>query len=101
MNVQNSPVDVGFYGPERSHLWCSTATETLHFWGWADAAAEPDKDADAIEQEALQAASADMLHVPDAREYLSACLRPHKAFRGEVWCIALRSSPTVTGAARR
>lgn len=83
MNMHNAPVEVGFYGEAQGRLWCRSGTETLHFLGWSDAAAEPEREANDMEQEG-SATPEDMVHMLDAREQLSKQIDRQASFRGRV-----------------
>jgi hypothetical protein len=85
MNIQNAPADFDFYGPGGSHLWCQSSTETLHFWGWAEAAAEPERDVTELAGE-LEGQPDDMHHFVGAREQLAAAMEGQPAWRGSVRC---------------
>jgi hypothetical protein len=83
MNMHNAPVEMGLYGEGCGRLWCRSGTETLHFWGWSDAAAEPEREANEMEQEGT-ATPEDMVHMLDAREQLTKQIDRQASFRGGV-----------------
>lgn len=90
LNINTTPAALGFYGPSAGRLWCTSATETLHTWDWADAAAEPEADFEDLAAEAPSATPAEMQHVLDARERLTSVAKAHAAQLGQARAAALR-----------
>lgn len=71
VNIQNCPVEIGFYGAAQDKLWCRTAAETLHLWNWGKAVQEDDESAEEV------------AHITDAREQLTLAAGPALASIGE------------------
>ena len=84
LNINTTPVALGFHGSNATQLWCTSATETLHTWGWADAAAEPEADFEDLTAEAPSATPVQMQHVLDARERLTSVAKGHAVSAGQV-----------------
>jgi hypothetical protein len=83
VNIIDAPAALDFFGDQSGKLWCTSATETLHLWDWADAAAEPDVDLE-DPNSAPSATPADICHIRDARQQLTGTLEGQPAFSGEV-----------------
>jgi hypothetical protein len=78
-----------FFGPGKGRLWCSTATETMHFWDWGGSIAQQVPDYMAVEED--PEAGADSCHMMDAREQLNNALKQDPGlFKGQV-CSAARA----------
>jgi hypothetical protein len=97
VNISNSPAALDFFGDELGKLWCTSATETLHLWDWADAAAEPEVNFEDLSCRP-SVTPADISNICDARRQLTMTLEA-QAFFGEVTSLhaCLFATPAFMG----